>query len=43
VKPLADGSSSQLEMNSQSRLGQSDLGVNPNRIESIYQKIVNGL
>jgi len=43
VQPLADGSSSQLEMNSQSRLGQSDLGVNPNRIDSIYQKIVNGL
>ena len=43
VKPLADGSSSQLEMHSQSRLGQGDLGVNPNRIDSIYQAIVNGL
>ena len=43
VKPLADGSSSQLEIHSQSRLGQSDLGVNPNRIDSIYREIVNGL
>jgi uncharacterized protein (DUF1499 family) len=41
--PIGDGSSCQLEMHSQSRLGQGDLGVNPNRLDSIYQEIIAGL
>ena len=42
VSPLGDGTMCQLELHSQSRLGQSDLGVNPNRIEDLYNVLADG-
>ena len=42
VSPLGDVTTCQLELHSQSRLGQSDLGVNPNRIEDLYNALTDG-
>tara|TARA_B110000046_G_C12919736_1_gene366564 strand:- start:539 stop:1027 length:489 start_codon:yes stop_codon:yes gene_type:complete len=35
-----DGLSTEIELHSQSRLGQGDLGVNPNRLEKIYAVLI---
>ena len=36
-----DGLTTGIELHSQSRLGQNDLGVNPERLESLYAKIIS--
>ena len=35
-----DGLSTEIELHSQSRLGQGDLGVNPDRLENIYAALI---
>lgn len=35
-----DGLSTEIELHSQSRLGQSDLGVNPGRLENLYATLI---
>ena len=35
-----DGLSTEIELHSQSRLGQSDLGVNPERLENLYATLM---
>ena len=39
ISPLSDDTCS-LELHSQSRLGLSDLGVNPNRLEGLYATLI---
>jgi len=36
-----DSLSTEIELHSQSRLGQSDLGVNPDRLENIYAALIS--
>ena len=37
---VVDSTSTQIELHSQSRLGQGDLGVNPDRLEGLHAALV---
>ena len=37
---VVDSTSTQIELHSQSRLGQSDLGVNPERLEGLHAALL---